>query len=292
VAQILCLQSHIAKNINMPYITKQNSKNFELYYEDYGTGQPIILIHGWPLSGKSWELQVPVLLELGYRVITYDRRGFGKSAPTLDGYDYNGLTADLHELITQLELKNIILFGFSMGGGEVVRYLTNYGPENVDKIALISSIIPIVKQKEDNPDGVPQKDLDGIMDNLKNDRVTFLETFHKNFYNYGLLSQTVSQAQLDYDWSIASCASPIATIKCAESWANTDFRPELQNVTVKTLIVHGDDDKIVPIATSGKQAAQAIPDNDFIVIEGAPHGLNVTHADKLNNVLVQFLTTS
>ena len=276
----------------MPYTTKQNEKNYQLYYEDFGHGQPIILIHGWPLSGKSWETQVPVLLELGYRVISYDRRGFGKSSPTADGYDYDGLTADLHELITELELKSVILFGFSMGGGEVVRYLTNYGSENIDKVALISSIIPIVKQKEDNPDGVPQDDLNEIMENLKKNRVTFLETFHKNFYNYGLLSQTVSQAQLDYDWSIASCASPIATIKCAESWANTDFRPELSNVNVKTLIVHGDDDQIVPIDTAGRQAAEGISNNEFIVIEGAPHGLNVTHADQLNSILANFLTTN
>lgn len=273
----------------MPYITKQDNKNFELYYEDFGSGQPIILIHGWPLSGKSWELQVPVLLSLGYRVITYDRRGFGKSAPTLAGYDYNGLAADLHELISQLELKNVILFGFSMGGGEVVRYITNYGSENVDKIALISSIIPLVKQKDDNPNGVPQEDLDGIMDSLKKDRVTFLETFHKNFYNYGLLSQTVSQAQLNYDWSIASHASPIATIKCAESWANTDFRPELVSINVKTLIVHGDNDQIVPIETAGKQAAEGIADNTFVIIEGAPHGLNVTHAEQLNETITSFL---
>lgn len=273
----------------MPYITKQNEKNYELYYEDFGSGQPIILIHGWPLSGKSWELQVPVLLAAGYRVITYDRKGFGKSSPTADGYDYDGLSADLHELISQLELTNVILFGFSMGGGEVVRYLTNYGSENIDKIALISSIIPLVKQREDNPDGVPQEDLEGIMDNLKKDRVTFLETFHKNFYNYGLLSQTVSQKQLDYDWSIASCASPIATIKCAESWANTDFRPELKNVDVKTLIVHGDNDQIVPIETAGRQAAEGIANSNFVIFEGAPHGLNVTHADKLNSTLVEFL---
>ncbi|CAD7800039.1 Non-heme bromoperoxidase BPO-A2 [Chryseobacterium aquaeductus] len=273
----------------MPYIKKQDDKSFELYYEDFGSGQPIILIHGWPLSGKSWELQVPLLLDLGYRVITYDRKGFGKSSPTADGYDYNALTADLHELITQLELKNVILAGFSMGGGEVVRYLTNYGSENVDKIALISSIIPLVKQQDDNPNGVPQEDLDAIMDSLKKDRVTFLETFHKNFYNYGLLSQTVSEAQLNYDWSIASCASPIATIKCAESWANTDFRPELVSVNVKTLIVHGDNDQIVPIDTAGKQAAEGIVDNDFVIIEGAPHGLNVTHTDQLNDALTRFL---
>ncbi|WP_241507645.1 alpha/beta fold hydrolase [Chryseobacterium piscium] len=283
---------NITKNINMPYLTKQDNKNFELYYEDFGSGQPIILIHGWPLSGKSWELQVSVLLDLGYRVITYDRKGFGKSSPTLEGYDYDNLASDLHELITQLELKNVILFGFSMGGGEVVRYLTNYGSENVDKIALISSIIPLVKQKDDNPHGVSEEELYGILTSLKTDRVTFLESFHKNFYNYGLLSQKVSQKQLDYDWSIASCASPIATIKCAESWANTDFRPELVNVNVKTLIVHGDDDQIVPIETAGRQAAEGIADNDFVIIEGGPHGLNVTHAELLNETLTKFLTNN
>jgi len=276
----------------MPYITKQNEKNHQLYYEDFGSGQPIVLIHGWPLSGKSWELQLPVLLELGYRVIAYDRKGFGKSWPTTDGYDYNGLAADLHEIVSQLELKNVILFGFSMGGGEVVRYLTNYGSGNIDKIALISSIIPLVKQKDDNLHGVPQADLDKILESLKKDRIAFLETFHKNFYNYGLLAQTVAQKQLDYDWSIASQASPIATIKCAESWANTDFRDELKNVNVKTLIVHGYDDQIVPIETAGRQAAEGIANNDYVVIEGAPHGLNITHADKLNSVLTHFLTTN
>ena len=275
----------------MPYITKDIDKNYSVYYEDYGTGQPVILIHGWPLSGKSWELQVPALLESGYRVITYDRKGFGKSQPSLAGYDYNALADDLLELINQLDLKDVVLVGFSMGGGEVVRFLTNYGSENVDKVALISSIIPLVKQKEDNPDGVPEKDLNEILDSVKKDRVTFLEGFHKNFYNYGLLSQTVSQAQLNYDWSIASQASPIATIKCAESWANTDFRPELQNVTVPTLIVHGDDDQIVPIKTAGEQAAKGIVNNQYHVISGAPHGLNVTHADELNKILVNFLNS-
>jgi pimeloyl-ACP methyl ester carboxylesterase len=279
------------KNINMPFITKQDDSNVQLYYEDFGSGQPIILIHGWPLSGKSWEMQIPVLLNLGYRVISYDRKGFGKSSPTLDGYDYDGLAKDLHEIITQLDLQNVILFGFSMGGGEVVRYLTNYGSANVDKVALISSIIPLVKQKDDNPDGVPQEKLDEIMQAMYTERITFLESFHKDFYNVGLLSKTVSQKQLDYDWAIASFANPIATIKCAESWAYTDFRPELKNVTVKTLIVHGDSDNIVPIDTAGKQAAQGIVNNDFMIIEGAPHGLNVTHAEELNSIISRFLTS-
>jgi pimeloyl-ACP methyl ester carboxylesterase len=273
----------------MPYITKPVDKNKSIYYEDFGQGQPVILIHGWPLSSKSWELQVPALLDAGYRVITYDRKGFGKSFPTLDGYCYNGLAEDLLDLIGELDLQNVILVGFSMGGGEVVRFLTNYGSDNVAKVALIASIIPLVKQKEDNPDGVPEEDLADILDNLKKDRVTFLEGFHKNFYNYGLLSQSVSQKQLDFDWSIASQASPIATIKCAESWANTDFRPELNNVTVPTLIIHGDADKIVPIATAGDQAAKGIANSQYHVIAGAPHGLNVTHAEEVNQILLNFL---
>lgn len=273
----------------MPHITLEKDKNVQLYYEDFGSGQPIILIHGWPLSGKSWESQIPVLLELGYRVISYDRRGFGNSSVTESGYDYDSLTADLHEIITQLDLKNVILFGFSMGGGEVVRYLTNHGADNVDKVALISSIIPIVKQTADNHDGVPEEDLAGIMEQLKTDRVTFLQTFHKNFYNYGILKHSVSDAQLHYDWSIASHASPIATIKCAESWGGTDFRPELKNVTVKTLIVHGDADQIVPIDTAGKQAAAGIANNEFHIIQDAPHGLNITHTQELNEILTNFL---
>lgn len=274
----------------MSHLILQKEKNAQLYYEDFGSGQPIILIHGWPLSGKSWEAQVPVLLNLGFRVISYDRRGFGKSSVTESGYDYDSLAGDLHEIITQLELKNVILFGFSMGGGEVVRYLTNYGAENVDKIALISSIIPLVKQKEDNPDGVSEEELAGILTQLKTDRVAFLEGFHKNFYNVNLLNNPVSQKQLDYDWSMASQASPIATIKAAESWAETDFRTELRNVTVKTLIVHGDADQIVPIKTAGEQAAKGIANNIYKVIEGGPHGLNVTHAEELNEILVDFLT--
>ena len=188
----------------MPYITKETDKNFNLYYEDFGSGQPIILIHGWPLSGKSWELQVPALLEAGYRVITYDRKGFGKSQPTLGNYDYNSLADDLLELISQLDLQNVVLVGFSMGGGEVILFLTNYGSDNVDKVALIASIIPLVKQKEDNPGGVPAVDLEEILKNVKYDRVNFLEGFHKNFYNHGIFAPLVSPKQLDYDWSIAS----------------------------------------------------------------------------------------
>ena len=268
----------------------ETAQNVRLYVKDYGQGKPVILIHGWPLSNEMWEYQIDHLVQNNYRVIAYDRRGFGKSSQPWDGYDYDTLTDDLKEIIEQLELENVTLVGFSMGGGEVVRYLTRYGSENVDKIALISSIIPLVKQKDDNPHGVSEEELYGILTSLKTDRVTFLESFHKNFYNYGLLSQKVSQKQLDFDWSIASQASPIATIKCAESWANTDFRSELGNVNVKTLIVHGDDDQIVPIETAGKQAAAGIADNDFVIIEGGSHGLNITHSEHLNEILTRFLT--
>ncbi len=273
----------------MPYITKDTDKNYSIYYEDLGQGKPVILIHGWPLSGKSWELQVQHLTDNGYRVITYDRRGFGKSFVSYEGYDYDTLASDLNEIILQLNLEDVTLVGFSMGGGEVVRYLTNYGSEKINKIALVASIIPLVKQKDDNPDGVPQEKLDEILKSLKEDRVTFLESFHRDFYNDKLLTQPVSQKQLDYDWSISSQSSPIATIKAAESWANTDFRTEASTITLPTLIVHGDSDNIVPIKTAGEQAAKLINNSQYHVISGAPHGLNVTNSQELNNILTNFL---
>ena len=185
----------------MPFITNRNSKEeVDLFYEDYGEGQPVILIHGWPLSRKSWEQQVWKIVESGYRCISYDRRGFGTSSAAWTGYDYSTLTSDLNEIIIQLDLKNVVLVGFSMGGGEVVRYFTEYGSTRIDKAVLISSIIPLVKQKDDNPSGVPERDLDGIITALQNDRVGFLKDFSKGFYNFDELSKVsrISQAQLDY----------------------------------------------------------------------------------------------
>lgn len=274
----------------MPFLTnKTGNEPVDIFYEDYGSGQPVILIHGWPLSHRAWEGQVSEIVNAGFRCISYDRRGFGLSSFPWDGYDYSSLASDLKELIDQLDLKECIIVGFSMGGGEVVRYLTDHGDDKVAKAALISSIIPLVKQKKDNPKGVPEKDLEGIMDALKKDRVGFLKNFHSNFYNADKLSDKVSDAQLHYDWSIASYASPRATIKAAEAWAETDFRPELKNVKVPTLIVHGDDDNIVPIGTSAEQAAKGIANNKYEIIEGGPHGLNVTHAKELNHILIRFL---
>ncbi|MAQ76522.1 MAG: alpha/beta hydrolase [Aquimarina sp.] len=274
----------------MPFITHETKdRNVDIYFKDYGHGQPVILIHGWPLSHRAWEQQIWAVVEAGYRCIAYDRRGFGHSDEPWGEFDYSTLASDLHSLIEQLELKDVILVGFSMGGGEVVRYCTDYGTENLSKVALISSIIPLVAQKEDNPHGVPQKELDNIMKALQNDRVGFLKEFHKNFYNYEDLKDRLSEAQLHYDWSIASHASPRATIQAAKSWAETDFRSELKNVNIPCLIVHGDADQIVPIQTSGDQAAKGIEHNKYEVIKNAPHGLNITHKDELNDILLSFI---
>ena len=274
----------------MPYLNNTKSTNkVSLFYEDQGTGKPVILIHGWPLSRRSWDGQVTALVAAGFRVIAYDRRGFGQSGTEWNRYDYDTLASDLDALITQLDLTGVTLVGFSMGGGEVVRYLSNYGTARISKAALIASIIPLVPQKDDNPDGVPQEELDKITEALKTDRVAFLKDFHKNFYNYSLLKKDVSEARLDADFIVASGAPENATQKAAEAWATTDFRPELKNVTVPTLIVHGDSDNIVPIKTSAEQAAKGIANNEYHIIEGAPHGLNVTHAFELNSLLLSFL---
>ena len=275
----------------MPFITNKSAKEqVDIFYEDYGSGQPVILIHGWPLSRKSWEQQVWKIVEEGFRCISYDRRGFGTSSSPWGEYDYSALAGDLNAIIEALDLKDTIIVGFSMGGGEVVRYLTDYGSSRIAKAALISSIIPLVKQKSDNADGVPEDALNGIIDELQKDRVGFLKEFSKGFYNYDEnKGERVSEAQLDYDFTIASFASPRATIQTALAWMHTDFRSELKNVTVPTLIVHGDADATVPIETSAKQAAEGIKYSTYEVIKGAPHGLNVTHPDELNKILISFL---
>jgi non-heme chloroperoxidase len=276
----------------MPFVTNTAQKEeVSLFYEDYGSGQPVILIHGWPLGRKSWEQQVWRIVEEGYRCISYDRRGFGTSSAPWGNYDYSTLASDLDTLIAHLDLKDVVLVGFSMGGGEVVRYFTEYGSAKIAKAALISSIIPLVKQKRDNPAGVPEKDLEAIKEALQQDRVGFLKEFHKGFYNYKDNKDKVSEAQLDYDFTVASFASPRATIQTALAWMHTDFRSELKQVDVPTLIVHGDADGTVPIGTSAEQAAKGIAQNTYHVIKGAPHGLNITHAKELNDLLIDFLKT-
>lgn len=271
----------------MPVIQNKTA-GVNIYYADYGSGQPVILIHGWPLSHKSWEKQIDALVEGGYRVIAYDRRGFGQSDSPWEGYDYDTLANDLHALITGLNLERPHLVGFSMGGGEVIRYLTRYGSENIGKIALVASIIPLVKKKTDNPEGVPQRVLDEILEALTTDRLNFLSGFHPGFYNYKSDGNPVSEQQLKYDFSISSHAAPHATIKAAKAWMDTDFRSECKQVAVPTLIIHGKVDETVPIGTSATQASSLIPNSKPVIYEDAPHGLNVTHADRLNSDLLEF----
>ena len=269
-------------------INKSTTPEVGIHYVDYGAGDPIVLIHGWPLSHKAWEKQTSALVAAGFRVIAYDRRGFGQSDAPWESYDYDTLASDLNALITQLDLQRVNLVGFSMGGGEVVRYLTRYGADRINKVALVASIIPLVKQKPDNADGVPDSALQGILDALQHDRLGFLANFHPAFYNVKEDHQPVNQQQLAYDFSISSHAAPHATIGAAKAWMDTDFRPECEKLQVPALIIHGLADETVPIATSAKQAATLIPNSQLVVYDDAPHGLNITHAKRLNEDLVAF----
>ena len=275
----------------MPFVeTKdiQKEEPVSLYYQDYGEGRPIILIHGWPLSHQMWDRQVEDLVNAGYRVIAYDRRGFGLSDFPWNNYSYDQLAEDLRSIIIELNLYDATLVGFSMGGGEVVRYFTKYSNNRISQAVLLSSIIPLVAQKTDNPDGVPHDDLNDIMDSLTSDRYKFLKGFGKNFVNYDDYSHIISEEQLHFNWTVAAYASNRATVETAKAWAGTDFRSELKNVNVPTLIIHGTKDQIVPIETSADQAANGIANNRYEKIEDAPHGLVYTHAKKVNSLLIDF----
>ncbi|RUT72031.1 alpha/beta hydrolase [Flavobacterium cupreum] len=269
----------------------ETAQNVRLYVKDYGQGKPIILIHGWPLSNEMWEYQIEFLVQNGFRVIAYDRRGFGKSSQPWDGYDYDTLSDDLQEIIEQLELTDATLVGFSMGGGEVVRYFSRHGGKGVTKAALISSIIPFLLKTNDNPDGHPREKSENTANAIKEDRIAFIDNFGKTFFGVNIINKPLSTPLLEYYRNLCSVASPRATLKCAESFSFTDFRDELNFVKVPTLIIHGDDDKIVPIDLTSKKAAEGIRDNTYIVYEGAPHGLFYTEREKLNNDLLNFLNS-
>ena len=260
-----------------------------IYYNDYGTGKPVILIHGWPLSSAMWEYQINDLVNSGHRVIAYDRRGFGKSSQPWDGYDYDTLTDDLKALIDQLALKDITLVGFSMGGGEVVRYFSRHGGKGVVKVVLISSVTPFMLQTDSNPDGVPQETFDGMAHNMQEDRIGFLNEFGKTFFGVSMLHKPLSTPLLEHFRMLCAVASPRATVQCAKAFASTDFRSEMKSLNVPTLIIHGDADKTVPIDPTGKQSALSIADNKFIIYESAPHGLFYTEREQLNADLVEFL---
>jgi len=269
--------------------TDNTGKELSLHYVDYGTGKPVILIHGWPLSHEMWEYQISDLVNSGYRVIAYDRRGFGKSCKPWSGYDYDSLTEDLKFVIDELGLENITLVGFSMGGGEVVRYFSKYGGKNVSKAVLISAVTPYLLKTDDNPDGVPQEVFDEMTEQMKNDRIGFLDEFGKQFFGVGLLNKPLSTPLLEYYRMLCSLASPKATVDCAASFSTTDFRSEMSSITVPTLIIHGDADKTVPIDPTGKESAKVIANNQFIIYEGAPHGLFYTDKERLNGDLIAFI---
>ena len=275
----------------MPYTTvgKENSGNIDLYYEDHGTGKPVVLIHGWPLSGRSWEKQTSALLEAGHRVIAYDRRGFGESSKPTSGYDYDTFADDLNKLITQLDLKDLALAGFSMGGGEVARYLGKYGSKRVAHAIFIASIPPFLLKTADNPSGVDGGIFEGIKKGIVADRPAFLAGFLSDFYNLDVLKgKSVSDELVQFSWQIAVGASPKGTLDCVSAWL-TDFRKDLERIDVPTLVIHGDSDRIVPLAASGKRTAEIVKGSRLAVIEGGPHGLTWTHAERVNREILAFL---
>ncbi|MBE9001102.1 alpha/beta hydrolase [Nostoc sp. LEGE 12447] len=283
----------------MPYVTvgKENSGDIDIYYEDFGAGQPIVLIHGFPLSGHSWEKQVAVLLDKGYRVITYDRRGFGNSSQPSFGYDYDTFAEDLNTLIAKLDLRDVVLVGFSMGTGEVTRYLGKYGSGRVSKAVLMAPVPPFLLKTDDNPEGVDRSVFDGIMKSIVEDRPAYLSAFLKDFYNVDVLlgdsrserlRQRISNDAIQMSWNVAAGASAKGTLDCVPSWL-TDFRDDLPRIDVPTLIIHGDGDRILPFESTAKKLPQLIKDSRLVVIPGGPHAINWTHADQVNPVLLDFL---
>jgi pimeloyl-ACP methyl ester carboxylesterase len=267
----------------------EKSSPIELHYEDYGTGMPVVLIHGWPLSGRSWENQVPALIDAGYRVITYDRRGFGNSSQPWSGYDYDTFAADLNELLEQLDLHEATLVGFSMGGGEVVRYISTYGTHRVAKAVLAAAVPPYLYKSEDNPDGgLDDATIASFQAGVTGDRIAFLDAFTTGFFSAGG-ELKVSEAQREYARDIAAFASPKGTLDCITAFGRTDFRGDLDKVTVPTLVIHGDSDDIVPLEVSGKRSAEAIANSELVVIKGGPHAINASHAQEFNQALLAFL---
>lgn len=260
-----------------------------IFYEDFGEGRPIVFVHGWPLSGAMWEYQVVPLLKAGFRCVTYDRRGFGRSSKPDSGYDYATLGRDLASLIEHLNLRDVTLVGFSMGGGEVIEYLAHHNMlRRVTKAVLAASIVPYMLKTDDNPDGVPSSVFDDIQKSLKNDRPGFLTNFGKTFFGADENPAAVSDAFLASTCELAMHASPIATLECVTSFGTTDFRDVVGGVDVPVLVIHGDSDSIVPIKTSGEAAANVIGDAELKVYSGAPHGLHYTHRDQFNQDIAAF----
>ncbi|MTW84365.1 alpha/beta fold hydrolase [Virgibacillus dakarensis] len=268
----------------------ENQAPIELYYEDHGTGKPIVLIHGWPLSGRSWEYQVPALVEAGYKVITYDRRGFGNSSKPWNGYEYDTFAADLHQLLDYLDLHDVTLVGFSMGGGEVARYIATYGTNRVKKAVFAGAVPPYLYKSEDHPEGaLDDAAIEEFENGVKNDRLAFLDEFTKGFFAAGDQTNLVSEPFRLYNRDIAAGASPKGTLDCISAFGKTDFRGDLAKFDIPALVIHGDSDGIVPFEFSGKRTHETIPGSKLALIKGGPHGLNATHAKEFNEELLTFL---
>jgi pimeloyl-ACP methyl ester carboxylesterase len=275
----------------MPAVTvgRENSADIEIYYEDHGAGQPVVLIHGYPLSGRGWDKQVPALLEAGYRVITYDRRGFGKSSQPASGYDYDTFAADLNTLLEHLDLRDAVLVGHSMGTGEVTRYLGRYGPARVAKGVLVAPIPPYLLQAGDNPDGVPQAVFDGFAQAARADTPAWMKGFLDNFYNVDTLRGTlVSDQAYQASWNLAVTASATAAVACIATWT-TDFRDDLPEIGVPMLVIQGDADQVLPLDKTGQRLPGLIKDVQLIIVEGGPHAIPWTHAGQVNTALLDFI---
>jgi pimeloyl-ACP methyl ester carboxylesterase len=276
----------------MPFITvgQENTADIDLAYNDQGSGQPVVLIHGFPLNGASWEKQANVLLEAGYRVITYDRRGFGSSSQPPVGYDYDTFAADLATILDVLDLTDVVLVGFSMGTGEVARYLSRYGSDRIAKAAFLGSLEPYLLITDEHPDGAgPLEFFQGISDSVKQDRYAFFAGFFADFYNLDEnLGSRISEEALRNSWNVAASSGAYAAAAAPLTWP-TDFRADIDAITVPALIVHGTADNILPIDKTGRKFAELLPDATYAEIEGAPHGLLWTHADEVNEHLLGFL---
>ncbi|WP_199509495.1 alpha/beta fold hydrolase [Nucisporomicrobium flavum] len=272
----------------MPYATSDGA---DLYYEDFGSGDPVVLIHGWPLSGRSWEAQIPALVADGKRVITYDRRGFGKSSQPWTGYDYDTFAADLRALLEHLDLTGVTLVGFSMGGGEVARYLGTYGTDRVSKAVFAGAVPPYLYKSDDNPDGaLDDATIKQFQDGVTTDRIAFVDGFAENFFKAGGTLK-VSDNQVRYAQELAHVASAKGTLDCIAAFGLTDFRGDLAKITIPTLVIHGDSDAIVPIEHSGKRTAESIPGAKLVVIQDGPHGINASHPTEFNEALLSFLNS-
>jgi len=275
----------------MSYINvgKENSTNVDIYYEDHGKGKPVVLIHGWPLSQRSWEKQVPILMAAGYRVIAYDRRGFGDSSKPALEYNYDIFADDLNKVLTKLNLRETTLVGFSMGGGEVARFLSKYGSERVSKAVFMAAIPPFLLKSADNQEGVDGSVFEGIKKAIVVDRPAFLTQFFSNFYNIDvLLGKRISEEVVRLSWNIGSGASPKGTLDCVSAWL-TDFREDLKHIDLPVLVSHGSADRILPLHATAKRMPGFVKDAKLVVIDDAPHGMNWTHAEEINRELLGFL---